>query len=496
MITDKDLSSIQDVRNLVAKAKEAQHLLKMKSQEEIDSIVKAMYEVAYMESNRWAKMAVSETGFGIYEHKIIKNKFASKAVYEYIKDMKTVGIINEDKQNRIIEIGTPVGVIAGLVPSTNPTSTAIYKALIAIKSGNAIVFSPHPKALNCISEVARIMENKAVEAGAPKGIIGCMSIPTLEGTDALMKHKDVSLILATGGSAMVKAAYSSGTPALGVGPGNVPAFIERSADIPLSVKRIMDSKTFDNGTICASEQAVVTENCIKDQVKNEFIKAGAYFLVGDELDKVGKTIQDACGHFNAKIAGRSAIEIAKMAGIRVPDDTRVLIGEQTQVGIHYPFSREKLAPILAFYSEENWENGMSKCIQLLEYYGLGHSLVIHSKDEEIIKAFALMKPVSRLLVNTSSAQGAIGATTNLAPSLTLGCGAIGGSSTSDNVSPLNLINIRRVAYGIKELEDIQYEYEDETQIRRSSYSELDIEAITNMVLKELENYNQLLNLSN
>ncbi|VDN48390.1 Acetaldehyde dehydrogenase (Acetylating) [Petrocella atlantisensis] len=488
MIKDKDLSSIQDVRDLVEKAKEAQHELKMKSQEEIDAIVKAMYEVAYMKSDQWAKMAVEETGFGVYEHKIIKNKFASKAVYEFIKDMKTVGIIKEDKHKKIIEIGTPVGVIAGLVPSTNPTSTAIYKALIAVKSGNAIIFSPHPKALNCISDVARVMEAKAVEAGAPKGIIGCMAIPTLEGTDALMKHKDVSLILATGGSAMVKAAYSSGTPALGVGPGNVPAFIERSADIALSVKRIMDSKTFDNGTICASEQAVVTENCIKDQVKTEFIKAGAYFLEGEEADLVGKTIQDACGRFNAKIAGKSAIEIAQMAGLYVPGDTRVLIAEQTHVGIQYPFSREKLAPILAFYAEDNWEKACEKCMELLAYYGLGHSLVIHSKDEEVIKAFALKKPVSRLLVNTSSAQGAIGATTNLAPSLTLGCGAVGGSSTSDNVSPLNLINIRSVAYGTKELEDIQQEYEDGSSRHASSHMELDVETITKMVLKELQNY--------
>lgn len=488
MIKDQDLRSIQDVRDLVEKAKEAQHLLKLKSQEEIDSIVTAMYEVAYMESERLAKMAVDETGFGVYEHKIIKNKFASKAVYDYIKDMKTVGIIKEDAKNQLLEIATPVGVIAGLVPSTNPTSTAIYKALIAIKSGNAIVFSPHPNAQNCIRETVRIMEEKAVEAGALKGIIGCMSIPTLEGTDALMKHKDVSLLLATGGSAMVKAAYSSGTPALGVGPGNVPAFIERSADIPLSVKRIMDSKTFDNGTICASEQAVVTENCIKEQVKTEFKKAGAYFLIEEDLDKVAKTIQDSCGRFNAKIVGKPAIEIAKMAGIKVPSHTRVLIAEQTCVGLQYPFSREKLAPILAFYAEENWEKACEKCIELLEYYGLGHSLVIHSKDEKIIRAFAMKKPVSRLLVNTPSAQGAIGATTNLAPSMTLGCGAVGGSSTSDNVSPLNLINIRSVAYGTKEVEDIQHEYEEEKALLAPSQLELEVETITKMILKELQKY--------
>ncbi len=486
VIKDKDLKSIQEVRELVEKAKEAHRIFKKKSQKDIDNIVKAMANIAYRESDRLAKMAAAETGFGVYEHKIIKNKFASKAVYEYIKDMKTIGIVNEDKENKVIEIATPVGVIAGLVPSTNPTSTAIYKALIAVKSGNAIVFSPHPSALNCIRETVRILEEEAKIAGAPEGLISCMSIPTMEGTDALMKHRDVALILATGGSGMVKAAYSSGTPALGVGPGNVPAFIEKSADIPLAVKRIMDSKTFDNGTICASEQAVVTQNCIKNQVKTEFVKQGGYFLTGEELDKVGNTIQDRSGKFNSAIAGRSAIKIAEMAGIKVPNDTRVLIAEQTEVGRQYPFSREKLSPILALYAEEDWERACDKCIELLNYGGLGHSLVIHSKDEDIIKEFALRKPASRILINTPSSQGGIGASTNLAPSLTLGCGAIGGSATSDNVSPLNLINIRRMAYGIKELEDIADEYKDECSQREERFNNVDVERIAKLVIAELK----------
>ncbi|WP_350445881.1 acetaldehyde dehydrogenase (acetylating) [Anaeromonas frigoriresistens] len=489
MIKDKDLKSIQEVRILVEKAKEAQHILSKKSQEEIDKIVKAMADVAYKESDRLAKMAASETGFGVYEDKIIKNKFASKAVYEYIKDMKTIGIIDEDKENKILEIATPVGVIAGLIPSTNPTSTAIYKALIAVKSGNSIVFSPHPAATNCISEVVRVLQQEAKMAGAPEGILNSMTIPTMEGTAALMRHKDIALILATGGSAMVKEAYSSGTPALGVGPGNVPAFIERSADIPLAVKRIVESKTFDNGTICASEQAIVTEDCIKKQVKTELVKQRVYFLTGDEVDKVGRTIQDESGRFNSSIAGRSAIKIAEMAGIKVPRDTKILIAEQKNVGKKYPFSREKLSPILALYSEEDWEKACEKCIELLNYGGLGHSLVIHSRNEDIIREFALKKPVSRILVNTPSSQGAIGASTNLAPSLTLGCGAVGGSATSDNVSPLNLINIRRMAYGVKEVEDIGNEYKDQSIKSKSSFNDMDIERITKIVMTELKKYN-------
>lgn len=484
VIKDRDLISIQDVRTLVEGAKAAQLLLKKKNQEEIDAIVKAMSEIAYKESNRLAKMAAEETGFGVYEDKIIKNKFASKGVYEDIKDMKTIGIINEDKENKVIEIATPVGVIAGLIPSTNPTSTAIYKALIAIKSGNSIVFSPHPSALNCIQETTRLLEETAVGMGAPKGVISCMSTPTMEGTAALMKHDDVAMILATGGSAMVKAAYSSGNPALGVGPGNVPAFIEKTADISLAVKRILDSKTFDNGTICASEQAIVTESSIKDKVKAQLIKQGAYILEGEEINKVGRVIQDEKGRFNSWIAGRSAVEIAKKAGVNVSDDIRVLVAEQRNVGIKYPFSREKLSPLLALYSEEDWERACDRCIELLNYGGLGHSLVLHSEDEEIIREFALRKPASRIMVNTPAALGAIGASTNLTASLTLGCGAVGGSATSDNVSPLNLIDIRRMAYGIKEAEDILEEYGEVKKEIKKEFKEDGKSALEGMVLDD------------
>ncbi|WP_083490391.1 acetaldehyde dehydrogenase (acetylating) [Caloramator mitchellensis] len=473
---DRDLISIQEARDLVRRAKEAQFKLSNLSQKELDEIVRSMAEEAYQNSERLAKMAVEETGFGKYEDKIIKNKFASKIVFESIKEVKTVGILKNDDINKILEIGVPIGIIAALIPSTNPTSTTIYKALIAIKSGNAIVFSPHPAAARCILETAKILEKAAIKSGAPEGIIGCLQNPTLEATNELMKNKDVALILATGGSAMVRAAYSSGKPALGVGPGNVPAFIERTADIPLSVKRIIESKTFDNGTICASEQAIVTENCIKEKVKEELILQGGYFLDEEEARKVAKVLVNPCGGLNPRIVGQPAIKIAQMAGLEIPDNIKVLIKEEKGVGKEFPFSMEKLSPILAFYTEENWEKACEKCIEILNFGGLGHTLVIHSNNEEVIMEFALKKPVSRLLINTSASQGAIGATTNLQPALTLGCGSIGGSSTSDNIGPLHLINIRRIAYGIRETNEI---------FSNSNEDKVDLDYLKKLIINEI-----------
>lgn len=452
---DIDLQSIQEVRELIRKAKEAQKKLAGMSQVEIDRIVKAIADAGVQHAERLARMAQEETGFGRWQDKIVKNTFASQVVYDHIKDMKTVGIINEDKERKVIEVAVPVGVIAGLIPSTNPTSTAIYKAMIAIKSGNAIIFSPHPSAKNCILETVKIISSAAVSAGAPEGVIGSMTLLTMEGTNELMKHNDVSLILATGGSAMVKAAYSSGTPAIGVGPGNGPAFIEKSADIKLAVKRILDSKTFDNGTICASEQSIVVEECMRDRAVEELRRQGAYFLSREEAAKLEKFIMRANGTMNPQIVGKSVEAIAELANLNVPQGTRVLIAEETRVGYQYPYSREKLAPILAFYCESTWEKACERCIEILNNEGAGHTLIIHSNNEEIIREFALKKPVSRLLVNTPGALGGIGATTGLVPALTLGCGAVGGSSTSDNIGPMNLINIRRTVYGVKELEDLR-----------------------------------------
>ncbi|MBP3039889.1 acetaldehyde dehydrogenase (acetylating) [Bacillaceae bacterium Marseille-Q3522] len=482
-IIDKDLRSIQETRNLIKAAKKAQAIFKTFSQEKIDQIVKTIADAVAEHAERLAKLAHEETGFGKWQDKVIKNQFAGKVVYDSIKDLKTVGIIRDDKEKRVIEVAVPVGIVAGLVPSTNPTSTTIYKTLISLKAGNAIIFSPHPSAKNCILETIQVLQEAAVSAGAPEGIIGCISTPTLQATNELMKHNDVALILATGGEAMVKAAYSSGTPAIGVGPGNGPAFIEKTADIPLAVKRIIDSKTFDNGVICASEQSIVVEKVIKEQVIAELKKQGGYFLTPEESAKLGGFILRANGTMNPQIVGKSAEVLADLANITIPAGTKVLISEQTTVSKKNPYSREKLTPILAFYCEQDWEQVCDRCIELLMNEGKGHTLIIHSNNEEIIKAFALMKPVSRMLVNTPGALGGIGATTGLLPALTLGCGAVGGSSTSDNISPLNLFNIKRVAYGIKEIEDLKG---TSTQAcDTNTLSEADVENLIKNLLQQL-----------
>lgn len=454
-LVDRDLLSIQQVRDHIRAAKAAQKILATFSQGQIDAICAAMAKAGCENAARLGKMAQEETGFGRAEDKTIKNEFGSTGVWNAIKDMKTVGIINEMPEKGITEIAVPMGVIAGLIPSTNPTSTVFFKALIAIKSANAIVFSPHPSAKGCITEAARLMQAAAETAGCPPGAIGVLETLTMQATGELLKNEDTALILATGGGAMVKAAYSSGNPAIGVGPGNGPAYIERSADIPLAVKRILDSKTFDNGTICASEQSVVVEEENRDAVIAEFKRQGAYFLSAEEKEKVGGILMRSTGTMNPAIVGKSPQYIAKMAGITVPAEARVLIGFETEVGARIPFSQEKLCPVLAFYTEKDWESACELSIRILMFEGAGHTMIIHSQNEEVIREFALKKPVSRLLVNTPGALGGIGGTTNLLPSLTLGCGAVGGSSSSDNIGPQNLINIRRLAYGVRELEEIR-----------------------------------------
>ena len=403
-------------------------------------------------------MAVEETGFGIWQDKVLKNAVGSTLTYDYIKDMKTIGIIGEDEEKGIMEVGVPMGIVAALIPSTNPTSTVMYKTLICLKAGNSIIISPHPNAFNSILETVKVIHKALERCNAPKALVQCITTPTSQGRDTLLKDRRIGIILATGGEAMVRAAYSSGNPALGVGPGNGPSFIERSADIPLAVKRIFDSKTFDNGTICASEQSIITEKCIADDVIQEVKRQGGYFLSPAESEKVGRFILRENGTMNPKIVGRSAQKIAEMAGITIPEGTRVLLSVQTTVGKDNPYSREKLCPILAFYVEENWEKACERSIQILNNEGVGHTMTMHTRNKDIVRQFALKKPVSRLLVNTPGSLGGTGASTALPPALTLGCGAVGGSATSDNVTPLNLINIRRVAYGLKELSEIREGY--------------------------------------
>lgn len=454
-LEDKDLVSIQEVRHLIRNAKKAQQELAKMSQEQIDTIVKVVAKACYDERERLAKMAAEETGFGRWEDKVLKNALASKGILEEIKDMRTVGVLSEDKENKVMEVGVPVGVIAGLIPSTNPTSTVIYKALISLKAGNAIVFSPHPNALKSIVETVEIIKKAAKSAGCPDGAVSVIQKVSIQATNELMKHKDTNLILATGGTAMVKAAYSSGTPAIGVGPGNGPAFIERTADIPTAVRQILDSKTFDNGVICASEQSIIVEEDMKATVVAEFKRQGAYFVPAEDAKKLGAFIILPSGAMNPRMVGKSPQVIGELAGISVPADARVLIAEETGVGKAHPYSMEKLAPVLGFYTVKTWEEACELSMKILHHEGVGHTMVIHTKDEKLVREFALKKPVSRLLVNTPAALGGVGATTALFPAFTLGCGAVGGSATSDNVSPLNLFNIRRVAYGTTELADLR-----------------------------------------
>lgn len=445
---DYDLRSIQEARELARKGKIAANEIANYNEEQIDRILKNMVRVAEENKVYLAKMAVEETGFGKVEDKTYKNHMASTMVYEAIKDMKTIDIIDEDIENKIISIAEPMGLVMGIVPSTNPTSTAIFKAIIAIKSRNAIVFSPHPTALKCTTEAIRLMHDAAVAAGAPQNIISSITTPSMEATNELMTHKDVAVIIATGGPGMVKAAYSSGKPALGVGAGNSPAYIEKTANVEKAVKNIISSKTFDNGTICASEQSVIVEECNKDQVIAEFKKHNCYFMTEDETKKVCELLFKNGHAMNAKFVGRTPQVIADAAGISIPEGTKLLIGEQKGVGNGYPLSFEKLTTVLAFYTVKDWHEACELSYELLQN-GLGHTMNIHTEDKDMVMKFA-KKPASRILVNTGGSQGGTGACTGLLPSFTLGCGTWGGSSVSENVGPMHLINIKKVAYGTKD----------------------------------------------
>ncbi|MEY0963123.1 acetaldehyde dehydrogenase (acetylating) [Providencia alcalifaciens] len=452
---DKDLQSRQLARELVRNAKQAQKEFATFSQEKIDSIVKHIAIESALHAEELAKMANEETGFGKWQDKVLKNTFASMRVYEHIKDLKTVGIINDDKVNKVMDVGVPLGVITALVPSTNPTSTIIYKTLIALKAGNAIVFSPHPNAKACSFRTLEIVKKAALEAGAPAGIVDAVTMLTLEATKELMHSKDVSLILATGGEGMVRAAYASGTPTISGGPGNGPAFIERSANIKQAVSDIITSKTFDNGVICASEQSIIVERCIYNEVHRELLAQGAYFMNEEEAKRMASMLLRANGTINPEVVGKDAITLSQRAGFAVPANTSVLIALQDTVSPKNPYSREKLCPILGMYIEEDWQSACHRVVDLLTNEGLGHTLVIHSQNEDVIRQFSLEKPVNRILINTPAALGGIGATTNITPALTLGCGAVGGGSSSDNVGPMNLLNIRKVGYGVRSIEDLR-----------------------------------------
>ncbi|WP_152391632.1 aldehyde dehydrogenase family protein [Paenibacillus guangzhouensis] len=447
---DTDLQSIQDVRDALNRAKAAQAQLEAMSQTQIDAIVGEMAAEVRRSAEALAELAVQETGFGNVPDKVAKNLFVADAIYPAIAPMKTVGVIRRDVEQHVWEIAQPVGVIAGIVPSTNPTSTVMFKAMIALKARNSIVLSPHPGAKQCSFEAASRMQAAAERAGAPSYSIQCLALPTLEASQELMRHRDTDVILATGGTAMVKAAYSSGKPAYGVGPGNVPVYIHRSANVDQAASRILRSKTFDYGTICASEQAVVVDQAIKSSVIDAFIRRGAYMLSHSEKRAVEGIILRN-GGLNSQVVGKSPRAIAALAGITIPDHTTVLIAEEAEVGLHAPFSIEKLSPILALYTVLDAVEGCAVCKKLLELGGLGHTLGIHAEDLSVIEDFGLAKPASRIVVNSGTTFGGIGMSTGIFPSLTLGCGSYGNNITSDNIGPQHLMNVKRVAFHIQDV---------------------------------------------
>jgi acetaldehyde dehydrogenase (acetylating) len=443
---DNDLASIQEARELVTNAYEAWKTWSHATQAEVDRVCEDMAEVGLQAAERLGQMAFDETGFGHPLHKKLKNIAGSKLVWDSIRAEKTVGVINHDPIKRITEIAWPIGVIAALIPSTNPTSTTLFKALIAVKARDAIIFAPHPSAARCTYETAFLMTQAAEKAGAPKGLIACMQHISLEGTQALMTHERTALILATGGSPMVRAAHSTGKPAYGVGPGNVPVYVDRSADIAKAARFIVASKAFDCSTICATEQSVIADRPIAAQLAALMHAEGAYFCDADQTDMLRKAVFKPNGAMNTAVVGKPAPYVAAYAGFDVPPETRVLITPLVKVGRDEPLSYEKLTTVLAWYEVDGWEKGCEVSIKMIETGGKGHTQIIYAQDEKVILAFGLKKPVFRILVNTMGTLGAVGLTTGLDASFTLGSGGIGGAITGDNITTRHLINVKRLAY--------------------------------------------------
>jgi acetaldehyde dehydrogenase (acetylating) len=445
---DNDLLSIQEARTLATQARDAQRKFLRATQAEVDRICEAMAQAATDAAQNLARMAAEETGFGVPEHKVLKNLLSSQFLWKAIKDIPTVGVIRSDPQKGTYDIAWPMGVIVALTPSTNPTSTAMFKTLISVKARNAIIVAPHPSAIKCSAETIRIMAEAGERAGMPKGLISCMTRITLPGTQELMKHKYVALILATGGSDMVRAAHSVGKPAYGVGPGNVPVYVDRSADIQRAAKYIVASKAFDHSVICATEQSVVADVPIARQLEELMKAEGAYFA-DEALSKIlAKNL--FVGHLpNPKAVGKSPQQLAQMYGFNVPDWARIIVCKLRGVGTEEPLSGEKLTTVLGWYEVNGWEEGCERSLELIDYGGRGHSLVIHAQDNNIIMKFGLEKPVFRILVNTFGTLGATGYTTGVMPSMTLGSGGVGGAITGDNISVHHLYNIKRLAYEIQ-----------------------------------------------
>jgi len=443
---DSDLCSVQQARTMVEAAYKAQSVWAKATQEQVDRVCEAMANAAFHAAERLGRLASEETGYGVPEHKKLKNEFASQRVWESIRDIKTVGVVRHDAQSRVYEIAWPMGVVAALIPSTNPTSTVINKVLISVKARNGVVVAPHPAAVNCCAETTKVMAQAALEAGAPEGLIQCMTQVSLPGTNELMAHKRTAVILATGGSPMVRAAHSQGKPAYGVGPGNVPVYVDRSADLEKAARYIVSSKAFDFSVICATEQAVVADRPIASRLEQLMRNEGAYFMDEAQTQVMRRALFHPDGGINTATVGKSPQVLAGMAGIRVPSSARILVARLQTVGREEPLSREKLTTVLGWYEAEGWEQGCERCIELIQFGGRGHSLIIHATDEKVIMAFGLEKPVFRIAVNTMGTLGTIGLTTKVMPSLTLGSGGIGGSITGDNITVYHLFNVKRLAY--------------------------------------------------
>jgi acetaldehyde dehydrogenase (acetylating) len=452
---DKDLLSIQEARTLATQAREAQRKFLSATQAEVDRVCAAMAQAAADASVTLGKMASEETTYGVPEHKTLKNLLSSQLLWEAIKDIPTVGVIRSDPQKGTYDIAWPMGVVCALTPSTNPTSTTMFKTLISVKAKNAIVIAPHPFAAKCCAETIRIMAEAGERAGMPKGLVSCMTNVSLPGTQELMKHRYVALILATGGSDMVRAAHSVGKPAYGVGPGNVPVYVDRSADVPRAAKYIVASKAFDHSVICATEQAVVADRPIAAQLEELMKAEGAYF-VDDRIKQI--LAQNLfVGHLpNPKSVGKSPQQLAQQYGFGVPDWARILVVRLNSVGREEPLSGEKLTTVLGWYEVDGWEPGCERSMELINYGGRGHSQVIHARDERVIMEFGLQKPVFRIVVNTFGTLGTTGYTTGVMPSMTLGSGGVGGAITGDNITVHHMYNVKKLAYEIRTAPDAAF----------------------------------------
>jgi acetaldehyde dehydrogenase (acetylating) len=446
-IIDSDLRSVQQARDLLRAARDAQKAFAATPQADVDRIVDAMVEAGAADAERLARLAHEETGFGRTDSKTQKNLFATRTLQERMRGMRTAGIINKLHDGSVWEVATPMGVVAALIPSTNPTSTAMYKAIIAAKARCGIVMTPHPRAKACTAEALRVVAEAAYAAGAPAGLFGCLAEVSIEGTNELMENAITAVILATGGPGMVRAAHSKGKPAYGVGSGNVPAYVDRSADLSKAAADILTGASFDWGTLCSTERSVIVDQPIKAKLFDEFRRQGGHFCSPEETDLLRRLVLLPGGRgLNTEIVGQSPQRLAELAGFRVAPEARALLAEVAEVGRQEPLSMETLSPILSVYTVDGWQQGCERCIEILKFGGIGHTLALHAQSDRVIEAFALEKPSMRIVVNTVAALGSVGLTTALFPAMTLGPGTIGGSITSDNISPLHLLNVKRLAF--------------------------------------------------